>query len=69
MNAVTVSQKYQVVIPKLIRNQMHIKPGEKFQVISFDDRIELIRTRPIQKMRGFLKGLDSSFSREQEDRI
>ena len=69
MNAVTVSPKYQVVIPKIVRNQMHIQPGEKFQVISFDDRIELIRTRPIKKMRGFLKGLDSSFHREKEDRI
>ena len=69
MNAVTVSPKYQVVIPRLVRDQMHIRPGEKFQVISFDDRIELIRTRPIRKMRGFLKGLDRSFQREKEDRV
>ena len=69
MNAVTVSPKYQVVIPRLVREQMNIKPGEKFQVISFDDRIELIRTQPIRKMRGFLKGLDSSFHRENDDRI
>ena len=69
MNAVTVSPKYQVVIPRSVRDQMHIQPGEKFQVISFDDRIELIRTRPIREMRGFLKGLDSSFQREKEDRI
>lgn len=69
MNAVTVSPKYQVVIPRLIRDQMHIRPGEKFQIISFDDRIELVRTRPMRKMRGFLKGLDSSLLREKEDRI
>ena len=69
MNAVTVSPKYQVVIPRPIREQMGIQPGEKFQVISFDDRIELVRTRPIKKMRGFLKGLDSSFHRNKKDRI
>ena len=69
MNAVTVSPKYQVVIPKSVREQMHIQPGEKFQVISFDDRIELVRLRPIQEMRGFLKGLDGSFHREKEDGI
>ena len=69
MNAVIVSPKYQVVIPRPVRDQMHIQPGEKFQVISFDNRIELIRTRPIRKMRGFLKGLNSSFQREKEDRI
>jgi AbrB family looped-hinge helix DNA binding protein len=68
MNAVTVSPKYQVVIPRSVRDQMHIRPGEKLQVISFDDRIELVRTSPIKKMRGFLKGLDSSFHREEEDR-
>ena len=69
MNAVTVSPKYQVVIPRSVRNQMHIKPGEKFQVICFDDRIELVRTQPIRKLRGFLKELDNSFQREKEDRI
>ena len=69
MNAVTVSPKYQVVIPRPVRDQMHIQPGEKLQVISFDDRIELVRTRPIRKTRGFLKGLDSSFHREKKDRI
>ena len=69
MNAVTVSPKYQVVIPRAVRDQMHIQPGEKLQVISFDDRIELVRTRPIKKMKGFLKGLDRSFQREKKDRI
>ena len=69
MNAVTVSPKYQVVIPRAVRDQMHIRPGEKLQVISFDDRIELVRTHPIKKMRGFLKGLDGSFQREKKDRI
>jgi len=69
MNAVTVSPKYQVVIPRSVREQMHIQPGEKLQVISFDDRIELVRIRPIRKMRGFLKGLDRSFPREKEDRV
>ncbi len=69
MDAVTVSPKYQVVIPRAVRDQMHIRPGEKLQVISFYDRIELVRTRPIRKMRGFLKGLDRSFRRDKEDRI
>ena len=68
MNAVTVSPKYQVVIPRAVRERAHITPGEKLQVLSFDDRIELIRTRPMRKMRGFLRGLDSTFVREENDR-
>ena len=68
MSAVTVSPKYQVVIPKAIRERMGISPGEKLQVLSFDDRIELVRTRCMRDMRGFLRGLDPSFVRDEEDR-
>jgi len=68
MDAVTVSPKYQVVIPKAVRERIHITPGEKLQVLSFDDRIELVRNRPMRDMRGFLRGLDSTFSREEDDR-
>ncbi len=65
MDAVIVSPKYQVVIPKAVRERTHITPGEKLQVLSFDDRIEFIRTQPMRKMRGFLQGLDSVFAREK----
>jgi len=68
MNAVTVSPKYQVVIPKAVRERAHIMPGEKLQILSFDDRIELVRIRPMHKVLGFLRGLDSKFAREKEDR-
>ncbi len=68
MNAVTVSPKYQVVIPKAVRERAHIMPGEKLQILSFDDRIELVRIRPMRKTLGFLRGLDSKFVREKEDR-
>ncbi len=68
MDAVTVSPKYQVVIPKVVRERANIKPGDKLQVLSFDDRIELVRTRPMREMRGFLSGLDATFVREEDDR-
>ena len=68
MDAVTVSPKYQVVIPKAVRERARIKPGDKLQVLSFDDRIELVRTRPMREMRGFLRGLDATFARDEDDR-
>lgn len=68
MDSVTVSPKYQVVIPKAVRERINIQPGDKLQVLSFDNRIELIRIRPMGQMRGFLKGLDPSFTRDEEDR-
>ena len=68
MQAVTVSPKYQVVIPKSVRERIHITPGEQLQIISFDDRIELVPVRPMREMKGFLKGMDASFERDKDDR-
>ena len=69
METITLSPKYQVVIPRQVREKMGLKPGEKLQVISLDNCIELVPVRPMSEMRGFLKGLDPSFEREQEDRV
>lgn len=69
MDTVTVSSKYQVVIPLAVRKRMKIRPGEQLQVISFDDRIELVPIRPMREMKGFLKGFDASFQRDEDDRI
>jgi len=69
MDAVTVSPKYQVVIPRAVRERARLRPGARLQVISFDDRIELIPLRPMRSMRGFLKGLDARFLRNAEDRV
>ena len=68
MDTVTVSPKFQVVIPRLVRERVRLRPGTRLQVISFDDRIELVPLRPMRSMRGFLKGLDASFHREEQDR-
>ena len=68
MTAVTVSPKYQVVIPKDIRERARIRPGEKLQILCFDDRIELVRTHVMRSVRGFLSGMDSSFVRDGQDR-
>ena len=68
MEIVTVSTKYQVVIPRSVRERVRIRPGERLQVISFDDRIELVPIRPMRSMRGFLKGFDARFVRDEEDR-
>jgi len=68
MDTVTLSPKFQVVIPRRIRERMRLRPGEKLEVIGLDDRIELIPVRPMSQMKGFLRGFDPSFERENEDR-
>lgn len=68
MHTVTVSPKYQVVIPKVIRESLHLRPGQKIQVVEYEGRIELILERDIAELRGFLKGINTEFDRE-EDRV
>jgi len=68
MTAVTVSPKYQVVIPKDVRESMGIYSGQKIQVLTYQNRIELIPIKPMKKMRGFLKGIDTDIVRDK-DRI
>lgn len=64
METVTLSPKYQVVIPQSIRERMGLEPGEKMQVLQYQDRIEFIPRRKLREMRGFLKGLDTTVPRE-----
>ena len=60
MPIVTVSTKFQVVIPVAIRRSMRTKAGQKVQVISYKNRVELIPIQPLKTMRGFLKGIDTA---------
>ena len=64
MTTVTISTKYQVVIPKEIRDKIEITPGQKFQMIQIGNRIELIPIKNIKEARGFLKGIDTTIKRE-----
>ena len=68
MHTVTVSPKYQVVIPQAIRESLKLAPGEKLRVLEFDGRVELIPIRSLKSMRGFLRGMDTGVLRE-EDRV
>ncbi|OJU89707.1 MAG: AbrB family transcriptional regulator [Burkholderiales bacterium 66-5] len=68
MLAVTVSPKYQVVIPPSVREDLGIEPGQKLQVLAFDRRIELLPVEAAPALRGFLVGIDTQVPRE-EDRV
>lgn len=68
METVKISPKFQVVIPRRIRNSMHLRPGQKLQVVEYSNRIEFVPIRKIEQLRGFVKGIDTDFHRE-EDRI
>ena len=68
MEAVKVSPKFQVVIPRSVREKLHLVPGQRMQVIAYGNRIELIPEQEISSMRGFLKGIDTTVPRE-DDRL
>jgi AbrB family looped-hinge helix DNA binding protein len=64
MDTLTISPKYQVVIPKAVREALHLSPGQKVQAIAYENRIELIPVQPMRQMKGFLKGIDTEVPRE-----
>jgi AbrB family looped-hinge helix DNA binding protein len=66
MPTVTVSPKFQVVIPQEVREALAIRPGEKLQVFQHENRIELVPVRPIREMRGFLRGIDTTVERDPD---
>jgi AbrB family looped-hinge helix DNA binding protein len=66
MRVVKISPKYQVVIPREVREGLRLAPGQRVQVIAYGGRIELIPVRKIADMRGFLKGIDTRFQRERD---
>jgi AbrB family looped-hinge helix DNA binding protein len=68
MNTVTVSSKYQVVIPKEIREMIGLQVGTKLEIISYGSRIELVPIQPIKKLKGIFKGINTEIQRDN-DRI
>lgn len=66
MTSVTVSPKFQVVIPKEVRESMGIVSGQKIQILTYQNRIELIPIQPMKKMKGFLKGIDTTVRRDKD---
>lgn len=66
MESQTLSSKYQVVIPKPIRERMQLRPGQKIQVIEYDGAIRLVPLQSIQALRGAAKGIDPTIPKEQD---
>ena len=66
MEITTISPKFQIVIPRRIRESLGIRPGQKLQVILYEGRIELIPVKPICEARGFLQGIDTTVEREPD---
>ncbi len=66
MSTVTISPKFQVVIPLDVRQKLQLKAGQQVEVLLYDNRIELVPVKPIRQMRGFLKGIDTAIERESD---
>lgn len=69
MPSVTLSSKFQLAIPKAVREEMNLKAGQKFAIIAKGDTIVLAPIRPLEEMRGILKGADTSDYRDRTDRL
>jgi AbrB family looped-hinge helix DNA binding protein len=68
MDTATIFSKYQVVIPRAIREKWNVKPGQKVRFIVYGNRLEIVPVRDLKTARGFLRGMSSDIEREEEDR-
>ena len=66
LSTVTISSKYQVVIPKDVRERLDLRPGQRVEAFAIAGRVELVPVRPPSELRGFLEGMDPAFEREPD---
>lgn len=66
MSTVRISPKFQVVIPKGVREGLQLKAGQEVEILCYENRIELIPIHPLTQMRGFLKGIDPTIHRDPD---
>jgi len=66
METVTVSPKFQIVIPRRVRESLGIRPGQKIQVLLYENRMEFIPLRRMKEMRGFVRGIDTTVERDKD---
>ncbi len=66
MSVVTVSPKFQVVIPRAIRESLQLEPGQKVQAFEYDGRVEFVVLKPAKALRGFLRGIRTDVPRERD---
>ena len=66
MSIVTVSPKFQVVIPRHIREALGLEPGQKVQAFEYKGRVEFVPVRPAKALRGFVRGLNTTVTRERD---
>ncbi len=69
MNTVTISSKYQVVIPRPIREQFNLKPGRKVMFIPYNNTLRVVIVPPIEESMGMFEGIDVDPQREKADRV
>ncbi|MBI4352310.1 MAG: AbrB/MazE/SpoVT family DNA-binding domain-containing protein [Candidatus Omnitrophica bacterium] len=66
MSTVTISPKFQVVIPKETRDKLCLKAGQKVEILDYEGRIELVPIRAMKELRGFLRGIDTRVERDRD---
>ena len=69
MERVKVSPKFQILIPKNVRKNLHIKAGMEMQMLESGNCIQLVPLEPIENLRGFVKGIDPDIQRDEDDRL
>ncbi|MGH8475672.1 MAG: AbrB/MazE/SpoVT family DNA-binding domain-containing protein [Methylococcales bacterium] len=69
MASVTVSPEYQIVLPREVREQFNIQPGQELEILAYDGQLHIVPVEPIAALRGIFKGAEVPFEREKQDRL
>ena len=69
MATTTISSKFQVVIPKEVREKLHLSPQQRLQVVEKGGVITLVPEVPLKSLKGALKGMSTTDIREKKDRL
>ena len=69
MATTTISTKFQIVIPKEVRNKLHLTPQQRIQIVEKGGVITLVPEVPLKSLKGLLKGMSKTDLREKKDRL
>jgi AbrB family looped-hinge helix DNA binding protein len=69
MAMTTISPKFQIVIPKEVREKLHLAPSQRLQIVEKGGVITLVPEVPLKSLKGALKGMSKTDLREKKDRL
>jgi AbrB family looped-hinge helix DNA binding protein len=69
MYTATLTSKFQLSIPKAIREKLKLEAGQQFVFVTKGETITMVPKRGMDEIRGLLKGANPGGYRDRQDRV